>query len=129
MVGSPNVTCSTNGKWGELPSCEREFLITLKAVYNIFLYTIAVRCPSPVGDSTQLQTNSSDFTYSNVIQFSCKSNRRLVVGSKTSQCLSNGKWSHEPPKCKRKVNHAKDGTVRNISTRAILYIHAASKNI
>ncbi|XP_065845158.1 sushi, von Willebrand factor type A, EGF and pentraxin domain-containing protein 1-like isoform X2 [Oscarella lobularis] len=83
MVGSPNVTCSTNGKWGELPSCE------------------PVRCPSPVGDSTQLQTNSSDFTYSNVIQFSCKSNRRLVVGSKTSQCLSNGKWSHEPPKCKR----------------------------
>ena len=112
MVGSPNVTCSTNGQWGERPSCEREFLITLKAVYNIFLYTIAVSCPSPVKGSKLLEANSSDFTYSNVIQFSCKSKVRVVVGSKTSQCLSNGVWSHEPPKCKRKVNHARDGTIR-----------------
>ncbi|XP_065845163.1 sushi, von Willebrand factor type A, EGF and pentraxin domain-containing protein 1-like isoform X3 [Oscarella lobularis] len=83
MVGSPNVTCSTNGQWVERPSCE------------------PVSCPSPVKGSAQLQTNSSDFTYSTVIQFSCKSRVRVVVGSKTSQCLSNGTWSHEPPKCKR----------------------------
>ena len=58
---------------------------------------LAVNCGNP-GKPLHGKITESGFTYKKVVSYSCDKYFELH-GPKTRQCLADGKWSGEQPKC------------------------------
>ncbi|POI33495.1 hypothetical protein CIB84_002753 [Bambusicola thoracicus] len=78
--GQRKYTCQPTGRWP---------LNTLLCLPK--------RCPTP-GPLQHGTIDSRDFHYRSSLSFSCDPGYSLV-GSRTSQCMSDGKWSGIPPQC------------------------------
>ncbi|XP_029791216.1 complement receptor type 2 isoform X3 [Suricata suricatta] len=88
MKGNKSVWCQANKTWGPtpLPICESDF---------------PQECPSPPKIANGYHTGETvgSFAPGLSVTYSCEPGY-LLVGEKTIQCLSSGKWSTALPRCK-----------------------------
>ncbi|KAM7424577.1 hypothetical protein PAMA_000769 [Pampus argenteus] len=95
LIGSQQRTCMPNGTWsGTPPTCVKG-------------QTNTVQCSPPPKLLNGYHRPALDTAEDvQTIEFFCK-NSYVLSGSHQSTCLSNGSWSHRPPKCVRACREPK----------------------
>ncbi|XP_045205733.2 CUB and sushi domain-containing protein 3-like [Mercenaria mercenaria] len=87
LVGETHLKCTENGSWSdEVPSC-------------------VIKDCGLVGNLTNGEVSNGSTVYGSVKTFSCD-NGYEMLGSNMSNCLENGSWSDNPPKCNIKTTSA-----------------------
>ncbi|XP_071107671.1 uncharacterized protein [Haliotis cracherodii] len=85
MKGTPEVTCSTSGKWMTLPTCE------------------SAKCGSApsVTDATSKIITSTDATsYGAIVEYTCNAGYE-IKGSSRRLCNTTNTWTNTAPTCER----------------------------
>ncbi|KAG0443060.1 hypothetical protein HPB47_015332, partial [Ixodes persulcatus] len=85
LVGTADLYCQSDGNWdAQVPECRK------------------VTCPAPEppeGGTSDISKDSGPQRLGTVVRYSCPQHL-VLVGSRSSTCLSVGVWSFDPPKCK-----------------------------
>ncbi|XP_044211443.1 inactive serine protease PAMR1-like [Thunnus albacares] len=112
LIGSQQTTCMPNGTWsGTPPTC-------VKAQTN------TVRCSPPPKLLNGYYRPAPDTAGgAQTIEFSCK-NSYILSGNHKSTCLTNGSWSHRPPKCVRACREPK---VSELVRQSVVKPHLISR--
>lgn len=53
-----------------------------------------------MGDNVQVNGDTEEAAYGNVVRFSCKLNNQILIGSPEVYCDEKGDWSDLAPTCK-----------------------------
>ncbi|XP_041646754.1 complement factor H-like [Cheilinus undulatus] len=109
--------CMAEGWDGVIPVCE------------------AQRCPViHVNNTVQVIGDPEEATFGNVLRFSCKSNKDVLVGETEIYCDENGDWSAQAPTCQEikcsvsEIQHGRvTGDIRDYKEDEILHYECNRK--
>ncbi|CAK6967042.1 inactive serine protease PAMR1 [Scomber scombrus] len=113
LIGSQQRTCMPNGTWsGTPPTCVK-------------VQTNMVQCsPLPKLLNGYYEPAPDTAEGAQTVEFFCKKSY-ILTGNHESTCLSNGSWSHRPPKCVRACREPK---VSALVRKSVVKPHLISRD-
>ncbi|XP_067673802.1 uncharacterized protein [Haliotis asinina] len=86
MKGTPEVTCSTSGKWQTLPTCES---------------ATCGAAPDVTNAESNIITKTDATSYGAIVEYTCKAGYE-IMGSSRRLCNTTNTWTNTAPTCERK---------------------------